>query len=99
MLALGIALATIAAVVVSSVFYSLAPAAQLEGLASRPRVWQIGLEVLRSGIVACLVAGLMVAANWAGPAQGTILGLSLSILPIVLVAGSVQWKTRRRSHG
>ena len=92
MVAWGIALAAVAAFILSSIFYSLAPARHLEGLSKRPRIWQALLELLRSAIVACLVAGLMAAAGWSGPGSGALLGLSLSVLPIVLLSGSVQWE-------
>jgi len=88
----GIVLGAVAALILSSVFYSLAPAQQLQGLSRRPRVLQVVLELVRSGVVACLVAGLMAVAGWSGAGAGVLLGLSLAVLPIVLLSGSVQWE-------
>jgi len=92
MIVWGIVLAAVAAFVLSSVFYSLAPAGHLQGLSTRPRIWQAALELVRSAIVAGLVAALMAAAGWSGAGAGALLGLALSVLPIVLLSGSVQWE-------
>jgi hypothetical protein len=58
----------------------------------RPRWWQIVVEILRSALVASLLAGLMVTAGWSGPWAGLVLGLALTVLPVVLLAGSVLWE-------
>lgn len=50
---------------------------------------EIGSVVLRSLLTSGLLAGLMVAATWHGPGGGALLGLSLAILPAVLLFGSV----------
>lgn len=93
MLVLGVAIATVAAFIISSVYYTLAPARTVNGQpAPRPQPWQIVLELVRSALVAGLVAGLMVAAGWHGPVQGLLLGLALFIVPAVILAGSVQWE-------
>ena len=94
MIIIGIVLATIASFVASAVFYALPPVSKLIAQESNPRpgvsvTAQIGSVVLRSLITSGLVAGLMVAADWHGPGVGAILGLSLAILPTVLVFGSV----------
>lgn len=34
----------------------------------------------------------MLTSGWHGPIPGTLLGLALSILPVVLLAGSVLWE-------
>ena len=97
MIYLGIAIATVAAFLISSVFYSLAPPSPTTGGASeagsrRPRPWQLAVEILRSLLVASLVAGLLVVAGWSSTVNGLLLGLALTVLPIVLLAGSVLWE-------
>ncbi|UFU07869.1 DUF1761 domain-containing protein [Ruania halotolerans] len=94
MLALGIAVATLAAFIISSVFYALMPQGPPAKAApqERPRPGQIVIELLRSATVSGLVAGLLVTAGWAGPAQGVLLGLALWALPVVLLTGSVLWE-------
>lgn len=100
MLALAIAVATIAAFIISFAFYAIAPAAPgsrpapatAPAPADRPQPWQIAIELVRSAIIAGLVAGLLFAARWGGPGQGALLGLALWALPFVLLAGSVLWE-------
>lgn len=100
MLALAVAVATIAAFIISFAFYAVAPAAPGADPApatapaptDRPQLWQIAIELVRSAIVAGLVAGLLLAAGWGGPGQGALLGLALWALPVVLLAGSVLWE-------
>ncbi len=97
MLYLGIVTATIAAFLISTVFYSLAPSAPGTGRTSEagsstPRPWQLAVEIVRSLLVASLVAGLLTVAGWDRAVDGLLLGLSLTVLPIVLLAGSVLWE-------
>ena len=98
MVFLGIAIAAVAAFILSSVYYIVAPkappASAERGSArdERPKPWQIVLELVRSAIVAGLMAGLMITAGWSGAWAGALLGLSLFALPLVLLAGSVQWE-------
>jgi hypothetical protein len=94
MIVIGIALATIASFIASAVIYALPPVSKLIAKESRPRPGvsvpaQIGSVLLRSLLTSSLVAGLMVAANWHGAGVGALLGLSLTILPAVLLFGSV----------
>ncbi len=93
MTALSVLLATVAAVALSATYYALAPApAPTTGGAPGPSPSapvQAVTELVRSGAVAALVAGLMSAAGWAGAGQGLLLGLSLWTLPVVLLLGSV----------
>jgi Protein of unknown function (DUF1761) len=94
MLIIGIALATLLSFVASAAFYALPPVSKLIAQESRARAGvplpaQMGSVVLRSLLTSGLVAGLMIAANWHGPGVGALLGLSLTILPIVLLFGSV----------
>ena len=96
MIGIGILIATAVAFVISFAFYAVAPAASPSGdtpeASTQPRWWQILIELLRSALVASLIAGLMGAAEWHGPLPGLLLGLALSVLPIVLLTGSVIWE-------
>ncbi len=91
---LGIAIATVVSFVFSAVLYGLPPVSKMIARTSSPRpgipvVAQLLLVVLRSLVTAALVAGLMVAAGWHGPAQGALLGLALVPLPAMLLLGGV----------
>lgn len=88
MIALGIAAATGAAFLISAVYYSAVPAAA-ESPPQRPMAALMLVELARSLAVAALVAGLLSAADRSGPGAGALLGLSLWILPVLLLAGSV----------
>jgi hypothetical protein len=70
------------------------PAAQADAAptSDRPAPWQIGIEILRSAVVASLVAGLLATAGWDSAGAGALLGLALWALPLVLLAGSVVWE-------
>lgn len=97
MIGLGILIATATAFVISFAFYALmstpspTAASPLE-VSTRPKWWQVLIELVRSALVASLIAGLMGAAEWQGPLAGLLLGLALGVLPIVLLAGSVLWE-------
>jgi hypothetical protein len=89
MITVGIALAAVAAFVISAVYYGAMPAAPAtEPVTERPVAAQVLVELLRNLAVAALVAGLLTAANWSDIGQGAVLGLSLWTLPVVLLAGS-----------
>jgi hypothetical protein len=89
-IALGIIIATVVAFFVSAVYYGLAPAAPVqEPVPQRATGALVAVELLRNLAVAALIAGLIAAANWSGLVAGLLTGLSLSILPAVLLAGSV----------
>jgi hypothetical protein len=90
MTALGIAVATVAAFVISSGFYAVVPATG--PAADRPAPWQILVEVLRSAVTAGLVAGLLRATGHTSAIAGALLGLALWALPVVLLTGSVVWE-------
>jgi hypothetical protein len=98
MMALGLAIATVVAFLVSFTYYAVVPAAPApEAKAAvardaRPEPWRIAVELLRSAVVAGLLTGLMRTAGWDGAAQGALLGLTLWSLPIVLLSGSVLWE-------
>jgi hypothetical protein len=100
MIALGIGVATVAAFIVSSVYYSLMPGVPTATgdipESGRPAPWQIAAELVRSAITAGLVAGLLGAGEWAGEwdgaAAGALFGLVLWVLPFVILTGSVVWE-------
>ncbi|WP_243225710.1 DUF1761 family protein [Microbacterium sp. CIAB417] len=94
MVFLGIAIATLVSFVVSALLYAVPAVSATISRGSTPRpglstAVQIGSVAVRSLIAACLVAGLMLAAPWHGPASGALLGLSLSALPLILLMGGV----------
>lgn len=89
MTVIGIAVATVAAVVISAVVYGAVSVAGPEVAPQRPPAAQLATEVLRNLAVAALVTGLLTAADRSGPGAGAALGLALWIIPVVLLAGSV----------
>jgi hypothetical protein len=90
MIALGIVVATAAAFLVSAVYYGIAPAAlPAEPVPQRAMGALALVELLRNLAVAALIAGLLAAGNWSDLVTGLLVGSSLSILPAVLLAGSV----------
>jgi hypothetical protein len=86
---MGIAVATVVAFVLSLGFYALVPTGAAD---EKPAPWQIGVELLRSALVAALITGLLRAAGWQGAPAGALLGLALWVLPVVLLTGSVIWE-------
>ncbi|MFK3677358.1 DUF1761 domain-containing protein [Microbacterium sp. NPDC090218] len=94
MLVLAIALATLASFIASAALYAVPPVSALISRTSTPRpglpvLAQMASVVLRSLIVSCLIAGLMMAAGWHGAGPGSLLGLALCTLPLVLLMGGV----------
>ena len=89
MLPFGVVLATVAAFIVSAVFYAVAPAPASLAAPVRPPLALVVVELARNLAVAGLVAGLLRAADWSGAATGVLLGLALWVLPVVLLAGAV----------
>lgn len=90
MVALAVVIATVAAFLVSGAYYAIAPDASPPDLApERTNGALVLVELLRNFAVAALVAGLLAAAEWRSLGAGLFLGLSLSIVPVVLLAGSV----------
>jgi hypothetical protein len=89
-IALGVAIASAAAFILSAVYYGVMPAPDtVEPAPQRPLVALILVEMLRNLTLAALVAGLVAAADWSGPGKGLLLGLALWAVPVVLLAGSV----------
>lgn len=97
---LAVLVATVAVFAVSTVYY-MAFGSQMARLndayagpdAARPPVWKIAVELVRSFVLATVVAGLtsrMDVTDWTG---ALILGLVLWIgFPLVLWSGSVMWE-------
>ncbi len=86
----GVVIATVAALVISAIYYAAMPAPTAPELVpQRPVAEQVLVELLRNLAVAALVAGLLTVAAWSGLGAGVLLGLSLWTIPVVLFAGSV----------
>jgi Protein of unknown function (DUF1761) len=92
---LVVAVATIAAFALSSTYYAvlgdqLADVSDAAAADERPPPWKLAVELLRSLILAAVVAGLAAQGEideWTG---GVLLGLALWIgFPFVLLAGAV----------
>jgi Protein of unknown function (DUF1761) len=90
MTAVGILIATPVAFIVSGAYYSAVP--QPKGAQPAPKraiAATIIVELARNLIVATLIARILAAADWKGPADGVLLGLGLWAIPLVLLAGAV----------
>ena len=96
---LAILVAALAAVVLSTVYYmvfarsmaTLHPA--YADPSARPAPWKVGVELLRSLLLAFVVASLVHWTRTEGVAQGAHLGLLLWLgFPVVLWAGAVVWE-------
>ena len=92
---LAFVVAAVAAFVVSSVWYGVL-GSQLARLndayadSARPPAWKVIMELVRSLVVAAVLAGLAVEVGIAGWAGAVVLGLALWIgFPVVLLIGSV----------
>jgi hypothetical protein len=88
-LVIGVVVATVAALIISAVFYGVVPAPASPAAPVRPPRAIVVVELVRNVAVAGLVAGLLRAADWSGAATGLLLGLALCVLPVVLLAGAV----------
>lgn len=96
---LAIGVASVAAVVLSTVYYTLF-AKQLAVLsaayanAARPPGWKVLVELVRSFVVATVLAGLaslLDIVDWAGAVK---LGLAMWVgFPVMLLLGSVIWES------
>lgn len=92
---LAVVVAAVAAFVVSAVWYGVL-GGQLARLndayadSARPPAWKVLVELVRSLVVAAVLAGLTVEVGIAGWAGAVVLGLALWIgFPVVLLIGSV----------
>jgi hypothetical protein len=95
---LAVAVAAVVAVVLSTVYYTLF-AKQLAVLsaayvnAARPPAWKVLVELVRSFVVATVLAGLaslLDIVDWAGALK---LGLAMWVgFPLMLLSGSVMWE-------
>lgn len=94
MFILGIAIATVASFIASAALYAIPAVSTTIARTSTPRpgvsvVVQMLSVLVRSLIAACLIAGILIAADWHGPIAGLCLGLALSVLPLTLLMGGV----------
>lgn len=90
MLALGIGVATLAAFLISALYYAIAPGGPSAGDGRSPgAAIQAITELLRSAVISALLAGLMSAGGWNEAGRGALLGLSLWAMPVVLLIGSI----------
>ena len=95
---LAILVAAVAAVIVSTIYYS-AFGSQLAALndayadQQRPPAWKVGVELVRSLVLAAVVAGLVERTDTDGWGGALLLGLVLWIgFPVVLWTGAVVWE-------
>jgi hypothetical protein len=98
---LAIVVAAVAVLVVSTVYYTafgkqlaqLSPAYADAASNARPPAWKVAVELVRSLVVASVLAGLaeeLDIADWTGGFQ---LGITLWIgFPVVLWTGAVMWE-------
>ena len=94
MIVWGIIIAAVVSFIASAVLYAVPPVSAIVTRTSNPRpglpvVVQMLSVVVRSLIASCLIAGLMLAANWHGTLTGVGLGLALAALPLILLMGGV----------
>jgi len=95
---LAVAVAAVAVFVVSTIYYmafakQMAPLHPAYADASRPPPWKFLLEIVRSLILATVVACLASKLEIDDATGGLLLGLVLWVgFPVVLLTGSVQWE-------
>ncbi len=91
MIAVGIVLGGIGAFVIGGVYYGVASSETTSSPTAPQRSTRalVAVELARSLAVAAVVGWLLAGASWSGVLDGLVLGLSLSVLPVVLLAGSV----------
>ncbi|MEU1720362.1 DUF1761 domain-containing protein [Actinomadura sp. ATCC 39365] len=99
MLALGIALAAVAAFIVSSVYYALATPFERRRLGAaaldrgRPAPWKAAVELLRTALVAGVFAWIAAQANLLGwPSAMSLAFVAWLGFPLILLTGSVLWE-------
>ena len=94
MIVLGITIATVASFVASAALYAVPAVSSVITRTSTPRpgvsmVVQMAAVLVRSLITGCLIAGILIAADWHGAIPGLLLGLALTALPFTLLMGGV----------
>ena len=95
---LAVAVAAVAAFVISSIYYAvlgkqLAALSPAYADAGRPPPWKLLVEIVRSLIVATVLACLAAKLEITDVTGALLLGLSMWIgFPVVLLAGSVLWE-------
>lgn len=99
MIGLGIAVAAIAAFILSSGYYAAATPLERRAVGAtapdrgRPRPWKVLTELLRTAIVASAFAWIAHRAGDLNVGHGLVLALILWVgFPVVLLTGSVIWE-------
>ena len=87
---LAVGVATLAAFLLSGAWYAMLPAQSPATGAGAPAAAVLLAEILRSAVVATVVAGLAAELDAVGIGEGALLGVVLWIgFPVVLFAGSI----------
>lgn len=99
MLALGIALAAVAAFVVSSLYYAVATPLERRRLGAaaldrgRPAAWKAAVELLRTALLAGVFAWIATQANLLSLPSAMLLAFVAWLgFPLILLTGSVLWE-------
>jgi len=99
MVGLGLAVATVAAFIISSVYYTVATPLERRAVGAaaldrgRPQPWKILTELLRTAIVASAFAWIAHRGGDLDIRHGLVLALIMwAGLPLVLLTGSVIWE-------
>ncbi|MEX5719051.1 DUF1761 domain-containing protein [Geodermatophilus maliterrae] len=99
MTALAVAVASVAAFVLSSVYYGVATPLERRALGDRaldrgrPGPWQVAAELLRTAVVASVFAWIAASADLFTLPGAALLALVTWIgFPVVLLTGSVTWE-------
>jgi hypothetical protein len=94
---LAVAVAGVAAVLLSTVYYMFF-AKQMAGLhpayadTSAPPPWKITVELIRSVVIAAVLGGFVARLGLSEWSDGVVLGVAMWALPVVLLSGSVIWE-------
>ncbi|HEY1178211.1 MAG TPA: DUF1761 domain-containing protein [Phytomonospora sp.] len=99
MIVLGVAVASVAAFVMSSVYYALTAPLERKALGGaaldrgKPVAWKVVAELLRTAVVATVFAWIASEAGWLSLPGSLVFALVLWVgFPVVLLTGSVAWE-------
>jgi hypothetical protein len=99
MVALGVAVAAVAAFVLSSVYYTVATPVERRDLGDRaldrgrPAPWKVAAEIVRTALVAGVFAWIAAVADLLSLPGTLLLALVVWIgFPVALLTGSVTWE-------
>jgi uncharacterized membrane protein len=99
MVALGVAVAAVAAFVLSSVYYTVATPVERRALGDRaldrgrPAPWKVAAEIVRTALVAGVFAWIAAVADLLSLPGTLLLALVVWIgFPVALLTGSVTWE-------